>query len=165
MKDCGKNSPLYSYITQISTGGPRFDDYTRHFYVFNNIFYDTAGTMRPYGWKLSGGGSGNNEDWETGNNCFYNAGQPLTYESDTPDPTTEAGATYGDPHLSMTGADPHHLAGVGELLPAARGTPPRIACSRIRVRPPAGASPVPNVIFDIEGHPRPSDSTLGHRPL
>ena len=59
--------------------------------------------MRPYGSVLSQGGDGYITNWYTGNNSFYNTGQALTYESDTPNPTTESGATYGDPHLTMTG--------------------------------------------------------------
>ena len=42
-------------------------------------------------------------NWYTGNNNFYNNGQPLTYEADIPNPTTETGSTYGDPHLTLSG--------------------------------------------------------------
>ncbi len=102
--DCAGAAPkLYSYITMI-TAGSEDRQWTRYFYVFNNIFYDTAGDMRPYGYVLSGGGGACQYDfWQTGHNNFYNYDQPLVHETDTPDPTTEVVATYGDPHLAMTG--------------------------------------------------------------
>jgi len=158
MKDCATAYPdYYSYITQISTGMPRFDDYTRHFYVFNNIFYDSDGNMRPYGWVLSGGGSGNLEDWQTGNNCFYNNGQPLIHESDTPDPTAEAGATYGDPHLSMTGATPTTWQGWVNYFRPLWDTQSN-AMLKDKGSDTAGLAPQPGVIADIEGNVRPRDT-------
>ena len=60
---------------------------TRYFYIFNNIFYDTTGKMRPYGYALSrGAGNCQYDFWETGHNCFFNSGKPLVHETDTPDP-------------------------------------------------------------------------------
>ncbi len=102
--DCAGRLPKeFSYITMI-TAASEDRQWTRRFYIFNNIFYDTTGKMRPYGYVLSGGGGHCQYDfWETGHNCFFNSGKPLVHETDTPDPTTEAGATYGDPHLTMTG--------------------------------------------------------------
>ncbi len=102
--DCAGLLPKeFSYITMIEAASED-RQWTRYFYIFNNIFYDTTGKMRPYGYVLSrGGGNCQYDFWQTGHNNFYNAGRPLVHETDTPDPTTEAGATYGDPHLSMTG--------------------------------------------------------------
>jgi len=150
-RDCATNSAYYSYITIILTGLSRFDGYTRHFYVFNNIFWDSDGNMRPYGSVLSGGGSGSYEDWQTGYNNFYNNGQPLIHETDTPDPTTETGATYGNPNLTNpTGTATTWAGWVALFRPTANST--LIVDQGTSA---AGNVPYPGVVRDIEGNGRP----------
>jgi len=157
MKDCATLYPqYYSYITVILTGGSRFDGYTRHLFVFNNIFYDSDGNMRPYGSVLSGGGSGSYEDWQTGYNNFYNNGQPLVHESDTPDPTTETGATYGDPNLTMSGSPTTWQGWVNYYRPLWNSQ--SNAMLKDKGTSAAGGAPCPAVVRDVEGNPRPRDT-------
>jgi len=149
-------STCYSYVTALAiTGNTCFDPVTYYYYVFNNMFYDTTGHMRPYGSTLSLGGNGNIVNWYTGNNNFYNNGQPLTHESDTPDPTTESGATYGDPHLTLSGSPTTWQGWVDYYRPL--WDTQSNAMLRDKGTSAAGGIPRPGVIRDIEGNARPKD--------
>ena len=157
-KDCATGSSSYSYITAIlATQSCLFSNSSDHLYTYNNIFYDSDGNMRPYGWKLSGGGSGDMSDWQSGYNSFYNNGQSLIHESDTPDPTTETGATYGDPHLTMSGGTPTTWQGWVDYFRPAWDSQSN-AMLKDHGTSAAGGAPCPAVVKDIEGNPRPKDS-------
>ncbi len=119
--------------------------------------------MRPYGAVDSGGGDGHIVNWQTGNNCFYNNGQPLTYESDVPNPTTESGATYGDPHLTLTGTPTTWQGWVNYYRPLWDSQ--SNAMLKDHGNSNAGTIPCPAVIADIEGNASPERRRLGHRPL
>jgi hypothetical protein len=115
-------------------------------YFFNNVFLDTRGEM-PTVYQHR---SGDYEDWQTGNNNYYNNGRPIPSEGIV-DPNQEPGATFGDPKLA-------HLDGTAE---SRRGW---LDCYRItadsaalidRGSGRAGATPFPAVRADIEGAPRP----------
>ena len=55
--DCASGNSGYSYVTCIIAGrAPASTTTARHFYIFNNIFYDPQGDMRPYGWAQGGSG-------------------------------------------------------------------------------------------------------------
>ncbi len=151
--DCAGGNSGYSYVTCIDTGGPRHDDYTRHFYVFNNIFYDPQGDMRPYGWKI--GGSGQQQDWETGNNNFWNNGQALLVDSQFINPNNESGATFGDPHLSLSGTPTTRQGWIDYFRPMWDSQ--SNAMLKDKGNANAAPAPYPAVIKDIEGNPRPRD--------
>ncbi len=158
-KDCATDGPTtYSYITAIlASQSCLFSNSSDHLFTFNNIFYDSDGNMRPYGWKLSTAGSGNMSDWQSGYNCFYNNGQPLIHDADTPDPTTETGATYGDPHLSMVGGTPTTRQGWIDYFRPLWDSQSN-AMLWDKGTSAAGNAPRPAIVTDIEGNPRPKDS-------
>jgi len=152
--DCGWSNSGFSYATQLSTGMSRFDNYTRHFYVFNNIFYDPQGDMRPYGWTE--GGSGNCEDWQTGNNNYWNQGNALTLDSSGwVNPNTETGATYTNPDLTLTGSPTTWQGWINYFRP--KWTSASNAALKDKGTSAAGGAPLPAVVRDIEGNPRPKD--------
>ncbi len=64
-------STAYSYVTAlVSPQTCLFDPTTYYFWVYNNVFYDTRGTMRPYGSVLSQGGDGHIVNWYSGQQLF-----------------------------------------------------------------------------------------------
>ncbi len=150
-------STAYSYVTAlVSPQTCLFDPTTYYFWVYNNVFYETRGTMRPYGSVLSQGGDGHIVNWYTGNNNFYDNGNPLTHESDTPDPTTESGATYGDPHMTMSGTPTTWQGWVNYYRPL--WDTQSNAMLKDHGSSTAGNIPYPAVINDIEGNGRPKDA-------
>ena len=146
----------FNYLTQISpSGDSRNDNYSRHVYVFNNIFYDDQGTMCPYGWAT--GGSYYLQDFETGNNNYYNEGQPCLLDATGfANPNTEAGATIGDPHLTL-GTTPSTWQGwVNYFRPLWDSQSTAMLVDKGSTT--AGNFPYPAVVRDIEGNPRPRGS-------
>ncbi len=84
-------------------------------------------------------------------------GNALTHESDTPDPTTETGATYGDPHLTMSGGTPTTWQGwVNYFRPAWDSQ--SNAMLKDKGTSAAGRLAASRCCMDMEGNPRPKDS-------
>jgi len=115
-------------------------------YFFNNVFLDTAGDM----WTVYQNRSGTYEDWQTGNNNYYNNGSPVP-SSGLVNPNTESGATFGNPSLSNpTGTATTRQGWVNCY---------RITASSAALidhgNTSAGNTPYPAVAADIEGVSRP----------
>jgi hypothetical protein len=113
---------------------------------FNNVFLDTRGEM-PIVYQFR---SGNYSEFRTGNNAYYNAGQPVP-SAGLVDPNKEAGAVFANPRL----LDPEAAAtSYDGWLKALRLT----AASRPlmdRGAAYAGRLPRPGVTTDITGLTRP----------
>ena len=163
-RDCGKgNVGEFNYLTQISpSGDSRNDNYSRHVYVFNNIFYDDLGTMFPYGWAT--GGSYYLQDFETGNNNYFNEGHSMTLDpSGFANPNTEAGATIGDPHLTL-GTTPSTWQGwVNYFRPLWDSQSTAMLVDKGSST--AGNFPYPAVVSGHRGQSSAPRRRLGHRPL
>ena len=131
MKDCATGYSDYSYVTVIQTGGPRFDAYARHIYVFNNIFYAATGK---YAALLAVPASGNAAD-----RGFRDRKQQLLPSGRQPVDLPNAPGPHhrGRGHRRRSAPQhdrrrAHHLAGLGELLSAPVGRLLEQRCSRIR---------------------------------
>jgi len=118
-------------------------------YFFNNVFLDTAGDM----WTVYENRSGTYEDWQTGNNNYYNNGSPIP-SSGIVNPNTESGATFGNPTLSNPTGTATTWQGWVDCY--------RITSSSAALidhgNTSAGNSPYPAVSADIEGVSRPQGS-------
>jgi len=113
---------------------------------FNNVFLDTAGDMgKVYAYE-----NGNYEDWQTGNNNYYNAGNPIPSDGIV-DPNQETGATFGNPNLANPTGTATTYAGWLDCY--------RITASSTALidqgNSNAGNDPCPGVHYDIEGVARP----------
>jgi PKD repeat protein len=125
------------------------DEWSRHLFYFNNVFLDTAGDMgKVYAYE-----NGNYEDWQTGNNNYYNAGNPIPSDGIV-DPNQEAGATFGNPNLANPTGSATTYAGWLDCY--------RITASSAALidqgNSNAGNDPCPGVHADIEGTSRPQGS-------
>ena len=146
--DCATGNSYYPYVTQITVGrgqASRNGQWTRHFYVRNNIFLDSTGDLKPYGYA-----SGNYEDWQTSNSNFWNQGQPLEYESGFINPNNEAGATFTNPNLTLSGTPTTWQGWVDYYRPT-----PASAAIIDHGSSLASGTPQPAVLVDIEGNARP----------
>jgi PKD repeat protein len=115
-------------------------------YFFNNVFLDTAGDM----WTVYQQRSSPYYDWQTGNNNYYNAGNPIP-SAGIVDPNQEAGATFGNPNLANPTGTATTYAGWLNCY--------RITASSAALidqgNSNAGNDPQPGVHDDIEGTARP----------
>ena len=140
----------YSYVTVIEAGDDYYNESADHIYVFNNIFYNSSGNLRPYqayAFPYS--------DFETGNNNYYCPGGSLLACSPLPDPTVETGATYTNPHLTLNGTPTTWQGWVDYYRPLWDSQ--SNAALKDHGNSNAGGVPYPAVLSDIEGNPRPRD--------
>jgi len=126
---------------------------------FNNIFYDTAGDMGPAFGQMVG----TTTDWQRGNDNYYNNGNSipastLTVDGVLLDPSTESGATIGNPDLNnATGTATSRQGWVDLFRP--KWTTQSNNMLKDKGSSTAGNVPYPAVIKDIEGNVRPKDTT------
>jgi len=120
---------------------------SRHVFYFNNVFLDTEGDM-PTVYKDTS--SGRYEDWNTGNNNYHNAGNPIP-SGGIVDPNQEAGATFGDPNLPNPTGTATTYAGWLDLFRITQNSAELIDKGNSN----AGDDPCPGVHYDIEGVARP----------
>ena len=127
---------------------------SQHIRVYNNISLDTAGDMG----SAYGNDIGTITDWASGNNCFWNNGNPvpagnLTVDGVAIDPATEAGSMVTNPYLTLSGTPTTWQGWVDYYRPTSNSTAIRDAGNSN-----AGACPRPGVLADIEGVARPRGS-------
>ncbi|KPJ51584.1 hypothetical protein AMJ39_09650, partial [candidate division TA06 bacterium DG_24] len=115
-------------------------------YFFNNVFLDTDGDM----WTVYQHRSAPYSDWQTGNNNYYNNGNPIPPDGIV-DPNQEAGATFGNPNLANPTGTATTWQGWVDCYRITSASTALIDQGNSN----AGNTPFPAVTDDIEGTPRP----------
>ncbi len=130
--------------------------------IFNNIFLSTTGAMSQstgdFPYHLDGGAA---TDWSTGYNNYYNNGGTipagdLKVDGQLLNPNTEPGATFGNPSLTLTGTPTTWQGWVDYYRP--QWDAQSNAALKDMGDASAVANPLPAVLNDIEGNPRPRDN-------
>ena len=125
-----------------------------HERIFNNVFVDTDGDMGYVYYWFNGNGA---VDWVSGNNNYYNNGNPIPYGGDERgiiDPNQESGATFGNPNLANPTGTATTWAGWLDCYRITSNSTDLIDMGNSN----AGDTPYPNVTHDIEGNSRPQGS-------
>jgi PKD repeat protein len=147
--DCGGPGDWGGIIVQHTNRGTPINGWSRHIFYFNNVFLDTDGDMG----CVYEDENGKYEDWQTGSNNYYNAGNPIS-SAGIVDPNQEAGATFGNPNLADPTGTATTYAGWLDCY--------RITASSTDLidkgHSSAGDDPCPGVHYDIEGTARPQGS-------
>ena len=141
-------------VVQHSMEQPCVGSTTDHFFVYNNIFYDSTGSMYA-AYKYD---NGTVLDWTTGNNCYWNNGSAIPSGTGgvVPNPNTETGAQIGNPGLSFSGTPSSWQTWVNYYRPLWNSQ--SNAMLKDKGTSAAGTAPQPAVLFDVEGNPRPRDN-------